>query len=436
MGFAPKKSLKNRCPSNIFRVRRVGADFISVTILTFCFNKLPYTKQMTNFETILQNPFTSMLFSEIYGQNAIKQRLIKAVTDGHLPHAILLCGPEGTGKLGIAIALAQYLCCTDRKADGPCGCCQSCKQFAKLVHPDLHFVFPIYKEKSNDTTTCESFLPQWRAQVLRSPYFSYDQWNVELKSDNKQSIIYASESEEIIRKFNTKPYEADCKVMIIWLPEKMNETCANKLLKVLEEPPQKSYFIMVSENPEALLTTIISRTQRIFVPPLEEGDLKMALSKLYGLSGVQLEDVAHVSKGSLITAENVIQTAGDTKEYFDLFVSLMRIAYVGDARKMKGWMESANELGRKRQISFLAYVQNMVRENFIYNFGNRTISFMTADERAFATKFAPYVNELNIAEFLSELNLAQQHIEQNVQAKIVFFDLAMKVAVLLRKIKM
>lgn len=376
-----------------------------------------------------------MLFKEIYGQGAIKQKLMKAVTEGHLPHAVLLCGPEGTGKLAIAVALAQYLCCTDRKEDGPCGCCQSCKQFTKLVHPDLHFVYPIYKEKSSDTTTCDSFLPQWRNQLLRNPYFSYDQWNVELKSDNKQSIIYASESEEIIRKFNTKPYEADCKVMIIWLPEKMNETCANKLLKVLEEPPQKSYFIMVSENPEALLPTIISRTQRIFVPPLEEADLKVALSKLYGLTGIQLEDVAHVSKGSLVAAENIIQTAGDTKEYFDLFVTLMRVAYMGDARKMKTWMESVHELGRKRQVSFLAYVQSMVRENFIYNLSNREISYMTADEIAFATKFAPYVNEMNIAEFLSELNLAQQHIEQNVQAKIVFFDLAMKVAVLLRKVK-
>lgn len=377
-----------------------------------------------------------MHFNDIFGQKSIKQRLIKAVTDGHLPHAILLCGPEGTGKLGIAVALAQYLCCTDRKEDGPCGVCSSCRQFAKLVHPDLHFVFPIYKEKSNDTTSCETFLPQWRNRLLKSPYFSYDQWNVELKSDNKQSIIYASESEEIIRAFNTKPYEADCKVMIIWLPEKMNETCANKLLKVLEEPPEKSFFILVSENPEALLPTIISRTQRIFVPPLEEDDLREALSRLYGLSGSELADVAHVSKGSIVAAERIIETAGDTKEYFDLFVTLMRVAYMGDARKMKTWMESANDLGRKRQVSFLVYVQNMVRENFIYNLHNKDISYMTSDEMGFAVKFAPYVNELNIVSFLSELNLAQQHIEQNVQAKIVFFDLAMKVAVLLRRAKM
>lgn len=377
-----------------------------------------------------------MLFNEIYGQQAIKNRLIKAVTEGRLPHAVLLCGPEGSGKLGIAIALAQYLCCANRREDGACGECPSCRQFAKLVHPDLHFVFPIYKEKSNDTTNCESFLPQWRTRILKSPYFSYDQWNAELKSDNKQSIIYASESEEIIRTFNTKPYEADCKVMIIWLPEKMNETCANKMLKVLEEPPEKSYFILVSESPESLLSTIISRTQRIFVPPLEEADLKVALSKLYGLTGTQLDDVAHISKGNLVAADQIVETAGDAKEYFELFVSLMRIAYMGDARKMRGWMESATELGRKRQVAFLDYVQNMIRENFIYNFHNKEISYMTTEEQGFAQKFAPYVNELNIVQFLSELNLAQQHIEQNVQAKIVFFDLAMKVAVLLRKFKM
>lgn len=377
-----------------------------------------------------------MLFKDVYGQSAIKQRLIREVTEGRLPHAVLLCGPEGTGKLGLALALAQYLCCEDRKGDEPCGCCNSCRMSAKLVHPDQHFVFPIYKEKSADTTTCENFLPQWRNRLLHSPYFSYDQWNEDLKSDNKQSIIYASESEAIIRKFNTKPYEADCKVMIIWLPEKMNEVCANKLLKILEEPPEKSYFILVSESPETLLSTIISRTQRIFVPPLDETDMREALSRRFGLSGTALEDVAHVAKGNLVAAERIVETADDAKEYFDLFVSLMRISYMGDARKMKTWMESANALGRKRQLSFLAYVQNMVRENFIYNIHNKDISYMTTDEAAFAQKFAPYVNELNIAQFLSELDLAQQHIGQNVQAKIVFFDLAMKVAVLLRRVKM
>lgn len=377
-----------------------------------------------------------MLFKDIYGQSAIKQRLIREVTEGRLPHAVLMCGPEGTGKLGLALALAQYLCCEDKREDGPCGCCNSCRMSAKLVHPDQHFVFPIYKEKSNDMTSCETFLPQWRSRLLKSPYFSYDQWNEELDSDNKQTIIYASESDEIIRKFNTKPYEADCKVMIIWLPEKMNETCANKLLKILEEPPEKSYFIMVSETPEMLLPTIVSRVQRIFVPPLPEEDMREALAKQYGLTGTALTDVAHVSRGSLVAAERLVETAGDAKEYFDLFVSLMRISYMGDARKMKDWTETAGKLGRKRQISFLAYAQNMIRENFIYNIHNEDISYMASDERNFAQKFAPYVNELNIAQFLSELDLAQQHIGQNVQAKIVFFDLAMKVAVLLRKIKM
>lgn len=377
-----------------------------------------------------------MQFKDIYGQSAIKQRLMKAVREGRLPHAVLLCGPEGTGKLGLALALAQYLCCEDKREDGPCGCCNSCRMSAKLVHPDQHYVFPIYKEKSEETTTCESFLPQWRSRLLKSPYFSYDQWNEELKSDNKQSIIYASESDEIIRKFNTKPYEADCKVMIIWLPEKMNETCANKLLKVLEEPPEKSYFILVSENPEALLSTIVSRVQRIFVPPIAEEDMREALTHLYGLTGNEVADVAHVAKGNLVAAERIVETASDAKEYFDLFVSLMRISYMGDARKMKTWSEDAHALGRKRQLSFLAYAQNMIRENFIYNIHNKEISYMTSDESGFAQKFAPYVNELNIAQFLSELDLAQQHIGQNVQAKIVFFDLAMKVAVLLRKIKM
>ncbi|HOU68716.1 MAG TPA: DNA polymerase III subunit [Paludibacteraceae bacterium] len=372
-----------------------------------------------------------MLFRDVYGQEAVKQTLIRAVDENRVPHAILLSGSQGTGKLPLAIAFAQYICCENRHDGDSCGTCPSCLKFNKLIHPDLHFVFPI--TRSSDSVLCDNFLPQWRSNILEDPYFNLDQWMSKIDSDNKQGLIYANESDSIAHKLNQKTYEAEYKTMIIWMPERFHEVCSNKILKILEEPPAKTLFILVSEDSERLLTTIVSRTQRIFVPPLDEPTLASALASRYDLNETECKEISHIANGSFIMAKEIVQTSDESKEYFELFVQVMRDSYSRNAKGMKTWTDDMARLGRKRQISFLQYAQRMIRENFILNLKNSSLNYMTNFENDFSVRFSPFVNEKNIWSLLSELESAERHIEQNAQAKLVFFDLALKLIMLLKR---
>ncbi|MDR1729314.1 MAG: DNA polymerase III subunit [Prevotellaceae bacterium] len=371
-----------------------------------------------------------MLFKNIYGQENVKQIFIRAVQENRIPHALLITGPEGSGKLPLAIAFARYVCCENRSDTDACGVCSSCVKFDKLIHPDLHFVFPITRPK--DSVTCDYHLGAWREQFLQQPYFSLDRWLAKIGSEDKNPVIYANESEEITRKLNIKSYEADYKIMIIWLPEKMHEVCANKLLKILEEPPEKTLFMLVTENAEQLLTTIVSRTQRIAVPPLDKETVCRAIAGRYQIEEPERSNIAHIANGNLIRAEEIIRTSSESREYFDLFAQVMRASYSRNAMEMKRWSETMSRLGRKRQTSFLQYTQRMIRENFILNLKNSDLNYMTGYENDFSARFSPFVNERNIFGLLSELESAERHIERNVQAKPVFFDLALKMIMLLK----
>ncbi len=214
-----------------------------------------------------------MFFRDIIGQEKIRERLVRSVEEQRVSHAQLFTGPEGTGKLGLAIAYAQYISCTNRTPSDSCGICHSCRKYAKLQHPDLHFVFPVFKKKNVAKPFCDDFIAKWREMVLQSPYFTLNQWMDAIEADNAQGMIYAHESESIIRKLSIKPFEAEFKVMIIWLPEKMNLSCANKLLKMIEEPPAKTLFLLVTEDEERIIPTILSRTQIIRIPAIEDAEL-------------------------------------------------------------------------------------------------------------------------------------------------------------------
>lgn len=372
-----------------------------------------------------------MQFKNIYGQESVKQTLRKSVDEGRVPHAVMLCGAPGTGKLALAIAYAQYLNCENRQGGDSCGVCPSCVKFSKLIHPDLHFVFPI--TRSNNSVVCDNYLPEWRSMVNATPYFTMDQWLQQISADNKQGMIYENESDVILRKLGQKSFEADYKTMIIWLPEKMNVVCANKILKVLEEPMGKTLFVLVSENTEQLLATILSRVQRILVPPLSDADMVQALKQRYTMKEEEYAEVAHIASGNLIAADDIIQTSDEKREYFELFAEAMRASYSRNVKRMKEWTEAMNRLGRKRQISFLTYAQRMIRENFIYNLKNKDLTYMTKFEEDFSVRFSPFVKESNIFGMLSELESAERHIEQNVNAKLVFFDLSLKLIMLLKQ---
>ena len=374
-----------------------------------------------------------MYFRDIIGQDAVTTLLRSAVAEGRIPHAQLICGGEGVGKLAVAIAYARYLCCTHRNGEDACGECPSCKKFDKLAHPDLHFAFPIYKKDSQKTPHSDDFIDKWRQAVAENPYMTLNLWMDYIGTENQQGLIYASQSEEIIRKLTLKSSEGGYKVMIIWMAEKMNTECSNKLLKMIEEPPAQTVFLLVAENPDLLLPTIQSRVQRLTLRPIEEEVIARALCEKYGLTDTDARQIAHAAAGNWLQAVETIHLGNRSKEYIELFMMLMRKSYARDLKGMRQWADTVAGMGREPQKNFLIYCQRMIRESFICNFHRPEINYMNVDEANFTTRFAPFVNEKNIFGIMDELSEAQRHIEQNVNAKMVFFDLALKMIMLLKQ---
>ena len=371
-----------------------------------------------------------MLFKDIIGQEEAKERLIREAKEGKIAHARLFCGNEGVGKLPLAIAYAQYLSCEHPTDNDSCGVCPNCVKYNKLIHPDLHFVFPVIKKKNKDTIS-DDYLQEWREILNSSPYFNLNMWLKEMGAENQQAQIYVKESDEIIRKLNLKSSQGGYKVMIIWLPEKMNVECSNKLLKLLEEPPTQTIFILISEEPDMLLPTIQSRVQRFNIHAIDKEKIAETLCLNYGLEPNDAKNIAHRCQGNFLKALETIHLNEDNQFYFEEFVSLMRLAYQRKIREIKQWSDNIASIGRERQKNFLAYIQRMLRESFIYNFHTPDISYLSDEEQKFSSRFSPFINEGNVISIMEELSIAEQHIGQNVNAKMVFFDLALKMIVLL-----
>ncbi|MCD7898436.1 MAG: DNA polymerase III subunit [Bacteroides sp.] len=372
-----------------------------------------------------------MYFRDVIGQTAAKQRLTHEVSQGRLAHALLICGPEGTGKLPLAIAYARYINCVHRTETDACGTCPSCVKFNKLVHPDVHFVFPIVKKGKKDV--CDDYIGEWRDFVLGTSYFNINHWLNEMGAENSQAQIFAKESDEVTRKLTLKSSEGNYKFVILWLPEKMHLVCANKLLKLLEEPPEKTMFMLVSEAPEMILPTILSRTQRFNIRPIEEEAIAQALQQKFGVLEKESSSIAHFANGNFIKALETIHLNEEKQLFFTLFVNLMRLSYQRKIKEMKMWSEQVASMGRERQKNFLDYCQRLVRENFVYNFHRSGLNYMTLDEENFATRFAPFINERNVMGLIEEISEAQSHIQQNVNARMVFFDFSLKMIVLLKQ---
>ncbi|MDR1370429.1 MAG: DNA polymerase III subunit delta [Dysgonamonadaceae bacterium] len=379
-----------------------------------------------------------MGLSDIIGQQQLKDRLIRSVQSGQVPHAQLFHGNEGVGALPLAIAYAQYLNCTNKQADDSCGSCPSCIKYNKYAHPDLHFVFPIVKKKkssgtSEKDTVCDDYISEWRNFLNRNSYFKLSSWLTEIGAENAQGTIYTVESDNILKKLNLKIYEAEYKVMIIWLPEKMQEECANKLLKIIEEPYDKTVFLLVSENPDSVLGTIRSRSQSLHVPPIDKENLTKAIPAKYNLSEEEIVSVVHLSNGSYLKAEEVLENNAENEDFLDLFITIMRNSWTRNIRNMKAKGDYFASMGREWQKNFLSYAQHMIRENFVYRLHSKEINYMNPAESGFSAKFSTYVNERNVIELMDELELAERHIEQNVNPRMIFLDLSMKIAVLLKK---
>lgn len=374
-----------------------------------------------------------MRFGDIVGQDAVKKQLLASAHEGFIPHAQLFCGPEGVGKFSLALAYAQYVNCDHPSDNEACGSCPSCVKYSHLAHPDLHFVFPIVKKAAKKKEVCDDYLTEWRAFVADHPYFNLNQWLGYIDAENSQGLIYAKESDEIIRKLNMKIYEARYKVMIVWLPEKMHESCANKLLKIIEEPSPNTLFLLVSDAPDFIINTILSRCQRLNIHGIDDCDISNALVSKYMLEAPTADNVAHLARGSYVKALEIISLNEENKYLFNLFVQMMRSSYARDIKQIKQIGNDLAAIGREKQKGFLMYAQRMIREYFVSNFHNPQMVYLNQDENNFGVRFAPFINERNIVDFMNELSLAERHIEQNVNAKIVFFDLCLKITMLLKK---
>ena len=376
------------------------------------------------------------MFEQVIGQREVQERLMQMVNEIRLPHAIMLCGPQGAGKLALAIGLAQRLLATKMEnsmfSDTP-EYVES-PMLKKLEHPDLHFTYPTIKLPSmgaDHKPVSDDFAREWHELIMASHYFTMNEWLEQMGGENQQAIITAGESDELVRKLSLKSSQGGYKVSIIWLPERMNIECANKILKLLEEPPSQTVFIMVCQEPDKLIETIRSRVQRIDVKKITDNDVKQALMEKRGLSEDAAQRVSRMANGNWLKAQELLSADTENELFLDMFQSLMRLAYQRKVKDLKTWSEQTGTMGREKQKRFLEYFLRLIRENFMYNFQNEELCYMTQREEDFAHNFARFINEANILEISDLANLAIRDIGQNANAKIVFFDMALKMIVLL-----
>jgi DNA polymerase-3 subunit delta' len=376
-----------------------------------------------------------MKFNQVIGQEGVTDKLRRSVTEERVSHAQIFAGPEGNGKFAIALAFAQYICCENPSDGDSCGICPSCAKYNKLIHPDLHFVFPVFKKNKTVDPISEHFLPEWREIVSKSPYFSLNQWLSFIGVENEQGLIYASEASEIIKKLSLKSYESDYKVMIIWLPEKMHNVTANKLLKMIEEPPEKTLFLLVSEEPDLILPTIMSRCQFVRIPSISSEAVSLALSKKFDLPKIKADNFASIARGNFVRAVNLVEQDEDRAKNLGRFIDLMRLSYARDVIGLNDWAEDISTSGREAQKRFLSFCLGQLRENLIMNLVKDETSLvnMAPDESEFAKKFSRFITEFNIGSISSEMNLAYNHISANGNAKIIFLDLALRMIRLIRQ---
>lgn len=374
-----------------------------------------------------------MNFSQVIGQDDVKAHLLQMAQNGHVPHAIMFQGPRGAGKLPLALAYASYLLCTRPGNTDTCGTCAGCRMTDNYAHPDLHFSFPVYKRKSTDRPVSDDFMTEWRQTLTRSPYFDTETWLAAIKADNQQLVHYVYESDALRTKLMIKANQGGRKVVVLWLPERMMAETANKLLKLIEEPPAHTHFLLVTEDPDKVLLTIRSRTQPILVPALANEEIAQALTQLMAVPPETARATARVAQGSYTEALKRLAAGNEETDFFNSFVQLMRLCYKRDVRAMQRWATASAEMGRERQKRMLEYFQRLLRENFIYNFRQPELNYQTNDEEQFSRNFARFINERNVTAITNEVALAQRDVEQNVNPRMIFFDFALKLTVLLIK---
>ncbi|MCX6256094.1 MAG: DNA polymerase III subunit delta [Bacteroidia bacterium] len=375
-----------------------------------------------------------MNFSQIPGQKETIGRLLRSVQEERVSHAQLFTGPEGCGSMALALAYARFVSCENRSEHDSCGICKSCVKYEKMIHPDLHFVFPVIKGKKTTDPVSDNYIEEWREFVKKSPYFTINNWLDSIEVGNAQGMIFASEASEIIKKLSLKTFESDFKIMIIWLPEKMHQATANKLLKMIEEPPEKTLFLLVSEEPDKVIPTILSRCQLVKIPSFSIQDIEKYLTQRFNIAMDKAVDISHVTNGNITRAIELCEHEESSLANLDRFKSLMRFAWKRDIISIINWSEEIATTGREAQKNFISFSLRILRENLMLSLGqlkNRLI-FLTGEEATFSGNFHLFINQDNIFPLTEEFNLVYSHVEANGNAKIIFLDLALKVTRLIR----
>lgn len=369
-------------------------------------------------------------FEQVIGQQEAQARLLQMEEEQRLPHALMLCGPMGAGKMALAMGFARHLLTASNQQSSA----NAEAMLAKWEHPDLHFTYPTIKLPSmsaDHKPVSDDFAKEWHELIMAGPYFTMNEWLEQMGGENQQAIITAGESDALIRKLSLKSSQGGYKVSLIWLPERMNIECANKILKLLEEPPQQTIFLLVCEEPEKLLETIRSRVQRVDIKRLTEEDIQEGLTSKRGLTEENARRVARMANGSWLKALELLSVDSENEFFLDMFQTLMRLAYQRKVKDLKTWSERMAGMGREKQKRFLEYFLRLVRENFVYNFHTPELCYMSQREEDFAKNFARFINEANIIPISDLANLAIRDIGQNANGKIVFFDFALQMIVLL-----
>ncbi len=374
-----------------------------------------------------------MKFSQIPSHDNVKRQLRDMVADRRIPHALLLHGPTGIGKFMLARTFAQYLHCQAPTADGePCGRCPSCMQYESFNHVDSLYVFPVVKTEKLKAPVSDDYMGEFKEFVDSSPFMDFERWTGYFDKKNAQPVIYVSESEALEQRLAVTTTVSKYKTVLIWLPEKMNEQTANKLLKLIEEPFSDTVFILVSDNASAILPTIYSRCRPIEMKRLSDETVAEYLTARLAVDPQDAMSMAHIAAGDVNAALRVMDATSASRMFFDLFVRLMRLAYQRDVKGMKEWSSDVAALGREQSIKFYDYSRRLIRENFVYNFGIPDLLYLNRTEAQFSKNFARFISENNAERIIAEMDRAATDIAGNANGKIVNFDLAIKMIILIK----
>ena len=368
-----------------------------------------------------------MLFQEVIGQNAIKEQLIQSVFENGVSHAQLFLGPEGSGSFALALAYAQFISCTERSETDSCGNCSSCRKYNKLIHPDLHFSYPFFRGGEKEDSMAD--LGEWRDLVMSNPYFDLDEWRLRLDAQNKQPNINKAECLNILHRLSLKAFESEYKTMIIWLPEYLKNE-GNRLLKTLEEPASKTLIILVAQNQDQILNTIISRTQLVKIPALNNEDIVRYLVDNKDIAETQASRIAYLSDGNLQTALNLLKE--DDHDDFRNFTNWMRMSFADKGVQIIDFVDEISKLGRENQKNMLRYGVQLIRECIMMMSGAESLVHLPSAELDFVKNFSKHLDLAKCEALVNELEKAHYHIERNANPKILFLDVSLQFVKILK----